>query len=126
MARIDKFIWAVRLFKTRSLAANQCKANKVLVNDETVKSSKTVKVGDVVTIRKNGASFSYKILELLEKRVGPKLVETYIRDITPLEEVEKYKLYQLNQSNYRDNGMGKPTTKERRRLEKFLRKGFDD
>jgi ribosome-associated heat shock protein Hsp15 len=126
MARIDKFIWAIRLFKTRSMAANQCKTNKVLVNGEPVKSSKTVKIGDTVTIRKSGAAFSYKVLALLEKRVGAKLVDTYVKDITPAEEVEKYKLYQLNQSNYRENGMGKPTTKERRRLEKFLRKGYDD
>ncbi|WP_035842475.1 RNA-binding S4 domain-containing protein [Crocinitomix catalasitica] len=126
MARIDKFIWAVRLFKTRSLAANQCKTNKILVNDEAVKSSKTVKVGDIVTVRKSGAAFKYKVIELLEKRVGAKLVENYIVDITAPEELEKYKLYMLSQSSYRDNGMGKPTTKERRRLEQFLKRGYDD
>lgn len=123
MARIDKFIWAVRLFKTRSLAANQCKTNKVLVNDEAVKPAKEVKVGDVVSIRKNGAVFSYKILDLLEKRVGAKLVADYIVDITPTEEIEKYKIFQASQSSYRNNGMGKPTTKDRRALEKFLRQG---
>lgn len=123
MARVDKFIWAVRLFKTRSMAANQCKTNKVLVNDEVVKPSRTVKIGDTVSIRKNGALFSYRVLDLLEKRVGAKLVADYIRDITPNEEVEKYKLFQASQRIYRHNGMGKPTTKERRALEKFIREG---
>lgn len=126
MARIDKFVWAVRLFKTRSLAANQCKTNKILVNDEPVKASKEVKVGDIVSVKKSGAVFSYKVLELLEKRVGAKLVEQYIRDITPTEEIEKYKLFQASQKSYRHNGMGKPTTKERRHLEKFLRQGYYD
>lgn len=123
MARVDKFIWAVRLFKTRSLAANQCKTNKVLINDEPVKASKEVKIGDVVSVKKNGAIFSYKVLDLLEKRVGAKLVADYIIDITPPEELEKFKLFQASQSAYRNNGMGKPTTKDRRALEKFLKSG---
>jgi ribosome-associated heat shock protein Hsp15 len=122
MARVDKFIWAVRLFKTRSMATNQCKTNKVLVNDEAVKPARAVKMGDTISIRKSGAVFSYKVLDLLEKRVGAKLVADYIRDITPTEEIEKYKLFQASQSAYRDNGMGKPTTKERRILEKFIRR----
>lgn len=121
MARIDKFIWAVRLFKTRSMAANQCKTNKILVNNEAVKASRSLKVGDVVSVKKNGALFSYKVLDLLEKRVGAKLVADYIVDITPAAEIEKYKIYLAAQQSYRENGMGKPTTKERRALEKFIR-----
>lgn len=126
MARIDKFVWAVRLFKTRSMAANQCKTNKILVNNEPVKASKEVRQGDTVSIKRHGAVFSYKVLELLDKRVGAKLVEEYIRDITPVEELEKYKIFQASQKSYRNNGMGKPTTKERRHIEKFLRRGFDE
>lgn len=125
MARIDKFIWAVRLFKTRSMASNQCKTNKVLVNNEPIKPAKEVKIGDRVSIKRQGAIFSYKVVDLLEKRVGAKLVENYIRDITPIEEIEKYKVYQAAQSSYRNNGMGKPTTKERRALEEFLRRQGD-
>lgn len=121
MARIDKFIWSVRLFKTRSLATAQCKANKVLVNNEPVKPSRDVKIGDRIALKKNGATFTYKVLALLDNRVGAKLVADYVLDTTPIEEVEKYKLYQASQSNYRENGMGKPTTKERRLLEKFIR-----
>jgi|SRR5210317_1437871 ribosome-associated heat shock protein Hsp15 len=125
MARIDKFIWAVRLFKTRSMASNQCKTNKVLVNNEPIKPAKEVKIGDRVSIKRQGAIFSYEVVDLLEKRVGAKLVENYIRDITPIEEIEKYKVYQAAQSSYRNNGMGKPTTKERRALEEFLRRQGD-
>lgn len=125
MARIDKFIWAVRLFKTRSMASNQCKTNKVLVNNEPIKPAKEVKIGDRVSIKRQGAIFSYEVVDLLEKRVGAKLVENYIRDITPIEEIEKYKVYQASQSSYRNNGMGKPTTKERRALEEFLRRQGD-
>jgi len=121
MARIDKFIWSVRLFKTRSLATAQCKANKVLVNNEPVKPSRDVKIGDRIALKKNGATFTYKVLDLLDNRVGAKLVADYVLDTTPIEEVEKYKLYQASQSSYRENGMGKPTTKERRTLEKFIR-----
>ncbi len=120
MARVDKFIWAVRLFKTRSLAANQCKTNKILVNGEAVKPSRVVKIGEIVSVKKNGAVFSYKVLDLLEKRVGAKLVADYIVDVTSAEEIEKYKLFIASQQSYRNNGMGKPTTKERRHLEKFL------
>ena len=125
MARIDKFIWAVRLFKTRSMASNQCKTKKVLVNNEPIKPAKEVKIGDRVSIKRQGAIFSYEVVDLLEKRVGAKLVENYIRDITPIEEIEKYKVYQAAQSSYRNNGMGKPTTKERRALEEFLRRQGD-
>jgi len=125
MARIDKFIWAVRLFKTRSMASNQCKTNKVLVNNEPIKPAKEVKIGDRVSIKRQGAIFSYEVVDLLEKRVGAKLVENYIRDITPIEEIEKHKVYQAAQSSYRNNGMGKPTTKERRALEEFLRRQGD-
>jgi ribosome-associated heat shock protein Hsp15 len=107
MARVDKFIWSVRLFKTRSLA--------------TVKPSRDVKIGDTIALKKNGAIFTYKVLALLDNRVGAKLVADYVLDTTPIEEVEKFKLYQASQANYRDNGMGKPTTKERRTLEKFIR-----
>ena len=120
MARIDKYLWAVRLFKTRSLAANMVKAGKVLVNGEVVKPSKEMKVGEKFSIKKNTAMFSYEVVDLLEKRVGAKLVENYLRDITPQEEIDKYKEYQLAQKNYREMGYGKPSKKDRRSIKKFL------
>ena len=120
MARIDKYLWAVRLFKTRSLASNMVKAGKVLVHGEEVKAAKELKVGDKFSIKKNTAVFSYEVIDLLEKRVGAKLVGDYLRDITPIEEIEKYKAYQAAQSQYREMGYGKPTKKDRRNISKYL------
>ena len=121
MSRVDKYVWAVRLAKTRSMATNWCKSNKILVNGSEVKPSYTMKIGDELSIKKNTAKFSYRVLELLDKRVGAKLVEQYILDITPEEEMEKFRLYQEAQRQYRQNGLGKPTTKEKRALNKFWR-----
>jgi ribosome-associated heat shock protein Hsp15 len=118
--RIDKYTWAVRLTKTRSLASELISKGKIKINEVDVKPSRDVKVGDVIQVHKNSAVFSYKVLELLEKRVGPKLVSIYIEDITPIEEVEKYKTYQEAQRVYRDMGTGRPSKKDRRMLDDFL------
>ena len=120
MTRIDKFLWSVRLFKTRSLAADQCKTNKILIKNEPVKSSKEVKIGDVISIKKNTAIFSYKVLDLLKNRVGAPLVKNYLEDITPSSEIEKFRIYQEAQREYRENDFGKPTKLDRRKLNKFL------
>tara|TARA_B100000809_G_C15051530_1_gene499090 strand:- start:566 stop:937 length:372 start_codon:yes stop_codon:yes gene_type:complete len=118
-ARLDKFVWAVRLFKTRTLASNECKKNHVLINDEASKPSKTVKVNDIITIKKSGVHFKYKVLAELEKRVGAKLVVDYMKEVTTLEEIEKYKTIQMAQKVYRQNGMGRPTKKDRRDIDEF-------
>lgn len=119
MTRIDKYLWAVRLAKTRSLAANLVKTNKILVNYEPVKPSREIIIGDVISVKRNTALFSYKVLDLLERRVGAKLVADYIQDITPEEEIEKFKTYQIAQKEYRQFGLGRPTKKQRRDLGKF-------
>lgn len=118
--RWDKYIWAVRLAKTRSQAAEDLSKSKIKVNGVAVKPSKLPKVGDVIQVSRNTAVFSYQIIQLLEKRVGPKLVAEYIIDLTPLEEIEKYKAYQVAQQVYRENGTGKPTKKDRRNLDAFM------
>jgi ribosome-associated heat shock protein Hsp15 len=118
--RIDKYTWAVRLTKTRSQASELISKGKIRLNAIEVKPSRDMKVGDVIQVHKNSAVFSYKVLELLEKRVGPKLVSIYIEDITPIEEVEKYKTYQESQRVYRDMGTGRPSKKDRRSLDDFL------
>lgn len=118
--RLDKFVWSVRLAKTRSQAAEAISKNKVKLNGEPVKSSKEVKLGDEIHIIRHTATFSFKVIQLLEKRVGAKLVVEYIVDITDPLEVEKLKAYQLSQSIYRDYGTGKPTKKDRRDLDEFL------
>lgn len=120
MTRIDKYLWAVRLFKTRTLAADQCKSQKILVQDEPVKASCELKVGDVIRLKKNTAVFSYKVLELVENRVGAPLVKNYLLDITPDTEREKYQTYLTSQQTFRDFTHGKPTKTDRRKLRKFL------
>ena len=118
-ARLDKFIWAVRLFKTRTLASNECKKNHVLINDEVSKPSKNIKANDIITIKKSGVLFKYKVLAELEKRVGAKLVPDYMKEVTSLEEIEKYKTIQLAQKVYRQNRLGRPTKKDRRDIDEF-------
>lgn len=120
MERIDKYLWCVRLFKTRSLATLACKEGKVKLNNEPVKSSKTVNVGDVITIRKQGVYFSYKIKETLSKRVGAKLVEDFITNITSPEELERFKMHQMAQKVYREKGQGRPTKKDRRDIDDWF------
>lgn len=102
------------------MAANQVKLGKVLVDGKEVKSARQMKIGEKFSIKKNTAIFTYEVIALLEKRVGAKLVSDYLKDITPEEEIEKYKLYQAAQSQYRQSGFGKPTKKDRRNINKFL------
>ena len=118
--RIDKYVWAVRLCKTRSQATELIQKNKIKLNAQEIKPSREVNVGDIIQIVKNNAIFSYQIKAILDKRVGAKLVEDYLRDITPEEEITKYKTYQIAQSVYRNNGTGKPSKKDVRDLKKFL------
>lgn len=118
--RLDKFVWSVRLAKTRSQAADAISKNKIKINNETAKPSKEVKLGDEIQVLRHTAVFSYRVIQLLERRVGAKLVPDYIVDITNPEEIEKLKVYQLSQSVYRDNGSGKPSKKDRRNIDDFL------
>lgn len=118
--RVDKFLWCVRLAKTRSIATDLVQKGSFRLNGESIKPSKEVKQGDIISIQKNSAVFSYKVLQLLSNRIGAKLVNEFLIDITPLEEVEKYKLYQASQKIYRDYGTGKPSKKDRRDLDDFL------
>ncbi len=118
--RLDKFIWCVRITKTRSQATDLAKKGKVKLNNQEVKPSKEVKVGDFVQLNKHNALFEYKIKKLLKNRIGAKLVEDYILDCTKEEELEKYKTYQMAQRTYRNYGTGKPTKKDRRELDDFL------
>lgn len=118
--RIDKYMWCVRLAKTRSQATELIKKGKVRLNADEVKPSREVKIGDIISVSKHSAIYSFKICDLLEKRVGAKLVENYLIDITPEEEIQKFKVYQESQKVYRHFGSGKPTKKDRRDLEDFL------
>ena len=118
--RIDKYIWCVRLAKTRSLASKLVGANKIKLNGTECKPSKEVAPGNLISIQKNNAVFSYKITQLTNKRLGAKLVSDYLVDITPEEEKEKYKTYQLAQRAYRGKDQGRPNKKDRRDIDHFL------
>jgi len=117
--RLDKYLWAVRLAKTRSQATELISKGKVLINELPVKASKEVKRGEIIMLLKHSARFQYKVIELLDKRVGAALVKDYILDLTTPEELEKLRVYQESQRNYRLTD-GKPTKKDRRELDRFM------
>lgn len=115
--RIDKYLWAIRVYKTRSEASDACNGNKVQVNGVNAKASKAVKIGDVLTARKGLVQFQYKVLQLSENRMGAALVPDYAENLTP--ESELAKLHAPVESFFvkRDRGTGRPTKKERRELD---------
>lgn len=123
-ARIDKWLWSVRLFKTRSLSAEACKSNKVYIADQAVKPSREVQVGDMITLRLGQLTKTIEVKQLLKSRVGAKLVENYMIDHTPADEYEKQKFARELNYEYRDRGIGRPTKKERRILEKLKKSKF--
>ena len=118
-SRLDKYVWCLRLSKTRSQASEAISKGRIKLNHQQVKPSKEPKVGDTLHFLKNTAIFSFNIIQLLDNRIGAKVVEEYVIDITPEEEIERYKLYNLSQAIYRENGSGKPTKKDRRDINDF-------
>ncbi|MBP3840204.1 RNA-binding S4 domain-containing protein [Chryseobacterium sp. HSC-36S06] len=118
--RIDKFLWCVRFYKTRSIAADEIKKNRVSVGSSAVKSSKEVKPGDLIKIRKNQIDYQIKILEIPKSRIGPKLVPLHIQDKTEPEQYEILKLRKLTQDYYRGRGEGRPTKKDRRDMDDYI------
>lgn len=117
--RIDKFLWFVRLSKTRSQATELVSKNKVRLNGSAVKPSREVKIGDKVSINRHNATFEYKILDFPKSRLGAKLLENFILNITSPEELNKFEVYKEAQKVYRSFGDGKPTKKDRRDLDDF-------
>ena len=118
--RIDKWLWATRIFKTRTIALEECKKNRVIVNDAPAKPSKMIKAGDVIQVRKPPVTYSFKVLDVTSNRVGAKLVPQYLENITPPEEYEILELQKISGFVDRARGTGRPTKKERRELDDFL------
>ena len=116
-ARIDKFLWAIRAFKTRTDATDACKGGKVKVAGVNAKPSKEVKPGDVLTVTKGSVTYTYKVLQPLERRVGAKLVPEYAQNLTPAAELEKLRAPVETFFITRDRGAGRPTKKDRREIE---------
>lgn len=123
--RVDKWLWAVRIFKSRTLATAACKSNKVMLNDVALKPSSTVQRGMTIHVKKEGYNMVYKIVDLLEKRVSAVLAEPCYENLTPEEELNKFKdWYLFNKGNVevREKGTGRPTKRDRRNMDKFKNK----
>ena len=118
--RIDKWLWAVRVFKTRSVATDACKMNRVSINGQLTKPSRLVKEGDVISVRKPPIEYSFKVLRVLNNRVGAKLVPEYMENVTPKEQYDILELQRLSRFVDRAKGLGRPTKKDRRDMESFI------
>ena len=115
--RIDKYLWSIRVFKTRSEATDACKGGKVKVNGSDIKPSKAVRIGDMIVARKGPVTYTYRVIELIDKRQGPKLVPNYAENLTPEEEIAKLRTPVETFFLKRDRGAGRPTKKDRRQME---------
>lgn len=124
--RLDKYLWAVRIFKTRSDAADAVRTNKVTVNGSSAKPSREVKIGDVIAVRKQAVTYSYKVLDLVSSRQPAKTVPEYCLNITPQEELDKLNVPRETIFVFRDRGTGRPTKKERRELDGLMEEVYYD
>ena len=115
--RIDKYLWSIRVYKTRSEATDACKGGKVKVNGSDIEPSKVVKLGDMITARKGPVTYTYRVLDLIDKRQGPKLVPNFAENLTPEEEIAKLRTPVETFFLKRDRGAGRPTKKDRRQMD---------
>ena len=119
-ARIDKWLWAARIFKTRTIAAEACKKGRVNINGAQAKPSRMVKEGDVIQVRKPPITYSFRILQAIEKRVGAKLVSSVLENVTSPEQYELLEMSKISGFVNRAKGTGRPTKKDRRDLDEFF------
>ena len=124
--RIDKYLWAIRVFKTRADATEACRGGKVTVNGNEAKPSKEVKIGDTISVRKGSVHYTYKVLSPLDKRQGAKEVEKYVQNLTPQSELDKLRAPTETFFIKRDRGAGRPTKKERRQMDELYSSFFVD
>ena len=127
--RIDKWLWATRIFKTRSIATAACRKGRVCVDGVAVKPSRTIKVGDTISVRKPPITYTYSVIGLVQNRVGAKLVPNYLKNITSPDQYELLEMVKINGFIDRQKGLGRPTKKDGREIQKFTDAayfGFDD
>ena len=126
--RIDKWLWSVRIFKSRSLATEACKSGKVKIEDKSVKPSYLVTREEVVTVRKNGFNLVFKVVDLIDKRVSFTLAEPCYENLTPADELSKYQDWFVGKARpeHRERGAGRPTKRERRQLDGWKEEDFFD
>lgn len=125
-ARIDKWLWAVRIFKTRTIAAEACKKGRISVNGSQVKPSRMIKPGEVIQVRKPPITYSFKVLQTIEKRVGAKLVPEMMENVTTPDQYELLEMNRISGFVDRARGTGRPTKKDRRSLDKFTEPEYLD
>lgn len=129
IARIDKWLWAARIFKTRSIAADACKNGRVTIKGINVKPSHTIKTGEVISVKKPPITYSFEVLQTIEKRVGAKLVPEVYKNVTDAKQYELLEMSRISGFVDRARGTGRPTKKDRRQLDAFVDPtlfGFDD
>ncbi len=123
-ARIDKWLWAVRIFKTRTIAAEACKKGHITINGAQAKPARTIKEGDVVGVKKSPITYSFKVLQAIEKRVGAKLLSEIMENVTTPDQYELLEMNKISGFIDRAKGTGRPTKKERRDLDEFFTPEF--
>jgi len=123
--RIDKFLWSVRIYKTRSIASDECRKGRIIINDIQVKPSRIVVKNEIITVKKPPVIYSYRVIEPIENRVSAKLVEQFIEDLTPEAEKAKLNIRDSIGIIHRDKGTGRPTKKERRQIDR-VKDDFQD
>ncbi len=124
--RVDKYLFAMRIYKMRSIATDACKKGRITMNGVELKPSRTFSVGDKFSVRKGPITYTYQVLQLSENRLGAKLVPDYLRDITSPDQLELLELARLAGQNGRDRGTGRPTKKDRRDIEQFISDDYLD
>lgn len=122
--RIDKWLWAVRIFKTRSIATEACKKGRVMIDNVSVKPSRNIRIGEIIQVKKPPVTFSFKVLDIADKRMGAKLVPQFMENVTPPDQYELLEINKISGFVDRQRGTGRPTKKERRNLEQFT-ESFD-
>ena len=123
-ARLDKWLWAARIFKTRSIAADACKNGRVTIGGVKQKASKMIKEGDIIEVRKPPITYSFKVLKAIQNRVGAKLVPEVLENVTAKEQLELLEMNRISGFVGRARGTGRPTKKERRELDDFIQPAF--
>lgn len=124
--RIDKWLWAVRIFKTRTIASDACKLGRVTINGQRIKPSKMVKVGEVIDVKKPPITYSFKVLALSENRMGAKLVPGFMENVTKKEQLDLLEMNRISGFIDRAKGLGRPTKKDRRDMDEFTTPEYVD
>jgi ribosome-associated heat shock protein Hsp15 len=125
--RIDKWMWATRIFKTRTISTDACKKGRITLGDGSLaKPSRTVKVGDVINVKKPPVTYSFRVLALTENRLGAKLVPNYLENITPQSQYDLLEIVKISGFIDRRKGLGRPTKKEGRQLSQFTEEAYND